>query len=79
MMNFLKYTAYVLTLIGALNWGLIGIFGFNLVAAIFGNMTVLARIIYSLVGISAIVTALTMHQCERFERDETGEYGNCSL
>ncbi len=78
-MNFLKYTAYVLTLIGALNWGLIGLFGFNLVAAIFGDMTVLARIVYSLVGISAVVTALTMHRCETIDEIETCEYGDCRL
>lgn len=78
-MNFLKYTAYALTLIGALNWGLIGLFGFNLVAAVFGDMTVMARIVYSLVGLSAIVTALTVHQCDRIEIEETCEYGNCNL
>ena len=61
MFNFLKYTAYVLVLIGALNWGLVGLFGFDLVAAVFGDMSVLSRIIYSIIGISAIATALTMH------------------
>lgn len=79
MMKFLKYTAYVLVLIGALNWGLVGLFGFDLVAAIFGDMTILSRIIYSLVGVSAIVTGLTMHHCETIERDETCEYGSCNL
>lgn len=77
-MNFLKYTAYVLVIIGALNWGLIGLFGFDLVAAIFGDMTVLSRIIYSLVGVSAIITALTMHQCDTVEPCECEEYGRCS-
>ena len=78
-MNILRYTAYVLTLIGALNWGLVGIFGFDLVAAIFGDMTVMSRILYSLIGISAIVTALTLHHCERVEEKECDEYGRCSL
>lgn len=78
-MNVLKYTAYVLTLIGALNWGLIGIFGFDLVAAIFGDMTLMSRIIYSLVGVSAIITALTLHGCERVEKRECDEYGRCSF
>lgn len=78
-MNILRYTAYILTLIGALNWGLVGIFGFDLVAAVFGDMTVMSRIIYALVGISAIVTALTMHHCERVEKRECDEYGRCSL
>ncbi len=78
-MKLLRYTAYALVLLGALNWGLIGLFGYNLVAAIFGNMTVMARIIYSLVGVSAIVTALSMHHCERIEEDDVCEYGSCGL
>lgn len=78
-MNFLKYTAYILTLIGALNWGLVGIFGFDLVAAIFGDMTIMSRILYSLIGVSAIITALTVHNCERVETKECDEYGRCSF
>lgn len=78
-MNILKAVAYILTIIGALNWGLIGIFGFNLVAAIFGDMTVLARIIYALVGMSAVVTALTMRNCEQINVYETCEGGHCGL
>lgn len=46
--------ALILIIIGAINWGLIGIFGFDLVATIFGNMTVISRIIYGLVGVSGI-------------------------
>lgn len=53
----------VICLIGALNWGLIGIFGFDLVAAIFGPMSLLSRLIYSLVGISAIaLVVLSMRE-----------------
>lgn len=77
-MNFLKYAAYVLTIIGALNWGLVGLFGFDLVAAIFGDMTLISRTIYSVVGLSAIITALTMHQCETTEPSSCDEYGRCS-
>ena len=44
----------VLIIIGAINWGLIGIFNFNLVSAIFGEMSVISRIIYALVGISGL-------------------------
>ena len=46
--------ALVLIIIGAINWGLIGIFNFDLVEAIFGDMTVLSRIIYGLVGVSGL-------------------------
>ena len=77
-MNILKYIAYALVIIGALNWGLFGLFGFDLVAAIFGEMTLLSRILYSTIGVSAIITALTMHQCEAVEQCECDEYGRCS-
>lgn len=46
--------ALALVVIGAINWGLIGIFNFDLVAAIFGSMSVISRIIYTLVGISGL-------------------------
>ena len=54
-MNILKWISYSLVLIGALNWGLIGAFNFDLVAFLFGEMTILTRIIYTLVGISSIL------------------------
>jgi uncharacterized membrane protein YuzA (DUF378 family) len=44
----------VLLIVGGLNWGLIGIFNFDLVATIFGSMSILTRIVYSLVGLAAI-------------------------
>ena len=46
--------ALVLIIIGALNWGLIGLFNFDLVATIFGDMTVISRIVYGLVGLSGL-------------------------
>ena len=39
---------------GGLNWGLVGLFDFDLVAAIFGEMSVISRIVYVLVGVSAL-------------------------
>ena len=47
--------ALIFTIIGALNWGLIGLLDFNLVETIFGNMEVLERIIYSIVGICGLI------------------------
>lgn len=47
--------AFILVIIGGLNWGLIGFFKYDLVAAIFGDMTTVSRVIYGLVGIAAIV------------------------
>ena len=46
--------ALTITIIGAVNWGLIGFFDFNLVATIFGSMSWLSRIVYVLVGISGL-------------------------
>lgn len=48
------WVALVLVIVGGLNWLLVALFSFDLVAAIFGDMSVLARIIYALVGLSAI-------------------------
>ncbi len=48
-MNIVTKIAYLLVIIGALNWGLVGVFNFNLVAMIFGAGSLLSRIVYSLV------------------------------
>lgn len=55
-MKVIDTIALVLVIIGAINWGLVGIFNFNLVDAIFGAMSVISRIIYILVGISGLWT-----------------------
>ena len=44
----------ILLIVGGLNWGLVGLFSFDLVAALFGEMSALSRIVYVLVGISAL-------------------------
>ena len=44
----------LLLIVGGLNWGLVGLFGFDLVATLFGEMTLLSRIVYTLVGASAL-------------------------
>ena len=48
------YTLLTFVLIGAINWGLIGFFRFDLVAFLFGNMSWLSRIVYVIVGISGL-------------------------
>ena len=53
-LNALDWIAIVILFIGGLNWGLVGLFQIDLVAAIFGDMSVVSRVIYSLVGLSAI-------------------------
>ena len=61
MYKFLKNASYILVLLGALNWGLVGLFGFDLFAYLFGIMTPVTRILYALVGLSALVSAVTMY------------------
>ena len=70
--------AWIILLIGGLNWLLVGISGWNLVSALFG-INIFSSIVYVLVGLSAIVTALTIHQCERLEEKECDEYGRCTF
>ena len=53
-MKIIDKIALALIIVGALNWGLIGLFNFDLVAAIFGDMTLLSRIVYGLVGVSGL-------------------------
>lgn len=53
-MKVIDKIALVLVIIGAIVWGLVGIFEFNLVDTIFGTMSVISRIIYILVGISGL-------------------------
>lgn len=53
-MKVIDKIALVLIIIGAINWGLIGFFKFNLVASLFGEMSAFTRVIYALVGISGL-------------------------
>lgn len=53
-LNAIDWIAIILLAVGGLNWGLVGIFNFDLVAAIFGDMSALSRIVYTVVGICAI-------------------------
>ena len=53
-MKIIDKIALALVIIGAINWGLVGIFNFNLVDTIFGVMSIISRLIYVLVGISGL-------------------------
>lgn len=64
-MKTMDITAAVLLVIGGLNWGLVGFFQFDLVAAIFGPATALTRIVYSLVGLCAIYQGLQWKAIQR--------------
>ena len=54
-MHLLQRSCLVLTIIGAIVWGLIGVFDFNLVENIFGDNSMISRIIYTLVGIAGLI------------------------
>lgn len=58
--------AQLLVIIGAINWGLIGFFNFDLVAALFGGQqAILSRIVYALVGLSGLVAISVLLRDER--------------
>ncbi|MFB6286776.1 MAG: DUF378 domain-containing protein [Candidatus Bipolaricaulia bacterium] len=65
-MKILDIVAAVLLVIGGLNWGLVGVFGFDLVAAIFGGETaILSKIIYTVVGLAAVYQAIGLQSIQR--------------
>ena len=53
-LNLFDYITLILVIIGAVNWGLIGFFQFDLINVVFGNMTLLSRLIYAVVGICGL-------------------------
>jgi uncharacterized protein len=57
-MRAIDVLAAILLVVGGLNWGLVGWFGFDLVAALFGQMSILSRTVYSLVGLAAVYQGL---------------------
>ena len=57
-MNIVQKIALTFTIIGAINWGLVGIFNFNLVDYIFGNGSVMSRIIYTIVSIAGLINII---------------------
>lgn len=57
-LSILDWLALVLVIVGGLNWGLVGAMGFDLVATLFGDMSGLSRLVYVLVGLSAVYLAV---------------------
>ncbi len=70
-MHILRMIAYALVITGAIVWGIVGFFNYNVVAALFGDATLISRIVYSLVGISGIVLLATT------EYEEAGCFCDC--
>lgn len=56
--DIIYWIALVLVIVGGLNWGLVGAFNFDLVAAILGVMSTLSRVVYILVGLAALYIAV---------------------
>ena len=65
--NPMDWVFLALMIIGGLNWGLVGLFNFDLVATVFGSMTVISRVVYTAVGFSAVwsIVALATHLHQR--------------
>lgn len=64
--NIFDWIAFVLVIVGALNWGLVGVLNLDLVATLFGDMSMISRIVYVLVGISAIYVGINiMNYCRK--------------
>ena len=64
-LNVIDIVALVLLIIGGLNWGLVGLFSFDLVATVFGAASMLSNIVYMLVGLSAIYVAVIFMKLEK--------------
>ena len=62
-MKALDYTVLILVIIGAINWGLVGLFGFNLVAFLFGEMSWLSRIIYIVIALCGLYLITFFTNC----------------
>ena len=67
-MKITSIIAFILVIIGALNWLMIGIFALDLVALVFGSMSVVSRIIYSLVGLAGLWTIFFLCAYKPFQK-----------
>ncbi len=59
-LNAFDWIMLIVVFIGGINWGMVGFFDFNLVKAIFGDMTVAARIVYAVVGVASLYLLLAL-------------------
>ena len=64
-MNAIDWISMALLIVGGINWGLVGLFDFDLVATLFGEMSLLSRIVYTLVGLSALYSIYTSSKMSR--------------
>lgn len=73
-MNVIQKICLVFTILGALNWGLIGLFDWNLVTAIFGVGSVMTKIVYVVIAVAAIVNILIFFMPLGERKDSHEEY-----
>lgn len=66
-METIQKIALTITIIGAINWGLIGLFDFNLVTSLFGSDTIMTKVIYSLVGITGLINIIILFKHISFD------------
>lgn len=71
-MKNLDVVAAALVVVGGLNWGLVGVFGFDLVGSLLGEMSALSRTVYTLVGLSAAYQAMSWKAIQRRWRQPAG-------
>lgn len=64
-LSIIDWISLILLAIGGLNWGLVGLFDLDVVATIFGTMSLLSRLIYILVGVSAVYLLVTVKKLKR--------------
>ncbi len=68
-MRFLNTLSLILIIIGAINWGLVGLFNYDLVAALFGSGSALSDLIYALVGLAGIYALFGILPKEATDKD----------
>jgi len=67
-MRAINSVTLLLLIVGGLNWGLVGLFDFDLVAALFGEMSALSQIVYVLVGVSALYQLIPLFRGDENSR-----------
>lgn len=68
-LNAFDWVALILVIVGGLNWGLVGLLEFDLVAALFGAVPVIAKTVYTLVGLSAVYLAINVTKLSKKQKD----------
>ena len=68
-MRVINSVTLLLLIVGGLNWGLVGLFDFDLVAALFGEMSALSRVVYTLVGVAALYQLIPLFRGDESRRE----------